>query len=103
MSFNISQNNVTAKTLDDMTPLQQMYKVLTFHEQRLHIIEAKINDMIKSLSHSDNLTDNKSVGDVAQSEISFDEKTEEHDTKIKNKTSKYQGKRNKHVKLEVTE
>ena len=103
MSFNTSQNNVTAKTLDNMTPLQQMYKILTFHEQRLHIIETKINDMSKSLSHSDNLTDKKSVGDVAQSEILFDEKTEEDNTKIKNKTSKSQGKKNKHVKLEVTE
>lgn len=60
MSSSVNQNDMNVQTMENLTPLQQMYKVLTFHETRLHNIESKINELQKTLiSVDEQLTQGK--------------------------------------------
>lgn len=95
MSSSVYQNDsdMNVQKMENLTPLQQMYKVLTFHETRLHNIESKMNELQKTLTSVDDQLVNSS----------HEVKSEENETNLKNKTSKTQGKKNKQVKLEITE
>jgi hypothetical protein len=93
MSSSVNQNDMNVQKMENLTPLQQMYKVLTFHETRLHNIESKMNELQKTLTSVDEQLVNSS----------HELKSEENETNLKNKTSKTQGKKNKQVKLEITE
>ena len=95
MSSSVYQNDydMNVQKMENLTPLQQMYKVLTFHETRLHNIESKMNELQKTLTSVDEQLVNSS----------HELKSEENETNLKNKTSKTQGKKNKQVKLEITE
>ena len=95
MSSSVYQNDydMNVKKMENLTSLQQMYKVLTFHETRLHNIESKINELQKTLPSVDEQLANSS----------HEVKSEEDETKLKNETPKTQGKKNKQVKLDITE
>tara|TARA_Y100000591_G_C21806639_1_gene685308 strand:+ start:265 stop:552 length:288 start_codon:yes stop_codon:yes gene_type:complete len=95
MSSSVYQNDydMNVQKMENLTPLQQMYKVLTFHETRLHNIESRMNELQKTLTSVDE--------QLVKS--SHELKSEEDETNLKNKTSKTQGKKNKQVKLEITE
>lgn len=88
--------NEQTKTLDHLTPLQQMYQVLTFHETRLSTIESKIDDLVEKLT----LMSSSSTVEVENKE---DSDTSSENNLEKDKSSKTKGKKAKHVKLEITE
>ena len=88
--------NQEVKSLDGLTPLQQMYKVLTFHEKRLTTIESKIEDLVERLT----LITTSNTVEVENKE---DSDTSAENNLEKDKSSKTKGKKAKHVKLEITE
>lgn len=95
MSSNNSRNknDMNVLKMGNLSPLQQMYKILTFHETRLHNIESKINELQTTLTPVDV---NEQVTDSSH-EQTVDSSNE------RNNTPGTQGKKNKHVKLEMTE